>query len=473
MVKGIDVTTQLGVVRGYQVSEGGVLLNVFTGIPYAQPPIGDLRFRKPLSLTSWPNSLVDATALPNSCWQPAAGATFAGPNTPMNEDCLYLNIWAHNATSSDTNGRAVMVFIYGGGFYSGSSTLSIYDGRVLAAYGDVIVVSMQYRLGVLGFLYLGTPDVPGNAGVLDQQMALQWVHDHIGAFGGDPSRVTIFGESAGAMSVGLQLLSSVTQGLMQRAIMESGSAISSSAIDSPFAALNKSLTIVATSPCAKLTANLTAAVQCLKQMNANNLTMLAFQSSVFRMLLPVVDKYFIPDTPANMLAQGKMNNVSGILLGSNSNEGALIVVQYVSQLAAPNAVASKELFSQVVVSSTPWPLVQQAVIFEYTEPQSSLGLVSNYRQLLADMLGDNMFVCPAAASSDAYAKAGKSVYRYQFNHRSLSSRLPAWMGTTHTAELEYVFGIPLASWNNDSYTQQERDLAHKMVAYWSNFAKTG
>jgi carboxylesterase type B len=132
--------------------------------------------------------------------------------TPFSEDCLYLNIFAPNSSSADASGRAVMVYIYGGAFIQGSSANPAFDGRVLAAYGDVILVSINYRVGVLGFLYLNTTDVPGNVGLLDQQLAIQWVHDNIKYFGGDANRITVFGESAGAMSTGLQLLSPLNRG---------------------------------------------------------------------------------------------------------------------------------------------------------------------------------------------------------------------------------------------------------------------
>lgn len=197
-VSGIDVNTTVGLVTGYQIQEQGVTINVFTGIPYAQKPIGDLRFRRPVPLTTWSSTPINATQLPNSCYQ-LQDSLFA-PNTPISEDCLYLNVWA--PVSGSSSARNVMIWIYGGAFNTGTSTINTYDGSVLAAVGDVIIVSMQYRLGVLGFLYLDIDDVPGNMGLLDQQVAMQWVQSNIAAFGGDPAKVTIFGESAGGQSVG-------------------------------------------------------------------------------------------------------------------------------------------------------------------------------------------------------------------------------------------------------------------------------
>jgi acetylcholinesterase len=197
---------QLGVVSGYQATENNVLINIFKGIPFAQPPVGNLRFARPQPLTAFPSPIINATQPPNTCYSVNTATT------PLNEDCLYLNIFAPNSPSADASGRAVMIWIYGGTFSSGSSANPTFDGRVLAAYGDVILVSINYRVGVLGFLYLNTTDVPGNVGLLDQQLAIQWVHDNIKYFGGDANRITVFGESAGAMSTGLQLLSPLNRG---------------------------------------------------------------------------------------------------------------------------------------------------------------------------------------------------------------------------------------------------------------------
>jgi acetylcholinesterase len=150
-----------------------------------------------------------------------SGALIWNPNTPAKEDCLYLNVWVPR-THPPYQHKAVMVWIFGGGYYSGSSTLKIYDGKYLAAENDVIVVSMNYRVGALGFLNLNTPEARGNAGMMDQRMALEWVQRNIGYFGGSPHNVTIFGESAGATSVGLHLLSPLSRGLFTRAILQSG-----------------------------------------------------------------------------------------------------------------------------------------------------------------------------------------------------------------------------------------------------------
>ncbi|NXC45228.1 ACES Acetylcholinesterase, partial [Penelope pileata] len=181
----------------------------FLGIPYAQPPLGPLRFQAPRPAQPWPG-VRDAGSQPFACFQPVdttfpgfGGSEMWNPNREMSEDCLYLNVWAPHPPPR--RGAAVLVWIYGGGFSSGAG--SPYDGRYLAGAEGVLVVSMNYRVGALGFLALpGHPEAPGNAGLLDQRLALRWVQENIAAFGGDPAAVTLFGESAGAASVGLHLL---------------------------------------------------------------------------------------------------------------------------------------------------------------------------------------------------------------------------------------------------------------------------
>lgn len=221
------VNTDKGRVRGKTVlSSTGKKVDVFLSIPYAQPPLGPLRYRHPRPAESW-TGIRNATQQPNSCVQIVdvafgdfVGADMWNPNTPMSEDCLYVNVFVPHPRPKKS---PVMLWIYGGGFFQGTSTLDVYDYKTLASEENMILVSMQYRVANLGFLYLGTEDAPGNAGLFDQNLAMRWVHDNIHRFGGDPTRVTLFGESAGAVSVSLHLLAPKSHDLFHRAILESGS----------------------------------------------------------------------------------------------------------------------------------------------------------------------------------------------------------------------------------------------------------
>ena len=208
-----------GMARGSQYSMLGLPVNVFLGIPFAQSPTKDLRFEPP-STTPRPWSGIKSFTKPsNWCVQPESGNLFDASDAVFDEDCLYLNVYTPgNVTSSSK--LAVMVWIHGGGFFMGSGIE--HDGAMLASQQQIVVVTLNYRLGVLGFLNIPGTTTTGNYGLLDQVAALQWVRYNIESFGGDPEMVTTFGESAGAASVSLHVLSPLSKGLFKRAISESG-----------------------------------------------------------------------------------------------------------------------------------------------------------------------------------------------------------------------------------------------------------
>lgn len=195
-------------------ADTGRALYSYRGIPYAQPPVGDLRWAAPLPLAAW-TGIRQATAFGAVCPQEGASAT-------ESEDCLFLNVWTPRSAVDRDRRLPVMVFIHGGAFLFGAGSLPVYDGAYLAAAGDVVVVTLNYRLGALGFLATSELGLTGNYGIKDQRLALRWVAENIRAFGGDPAKVTLFGESAGAMSVGLHLFSiPANRGRFRAAIMES------------------------------------------------------------------------------------------------------------------------------------------------------------------------------------------------------------------------------------------------------------
>ncbi|GFY56268.1 acetylcholinesterase [Trichonephila inaurata madagascariensis] len=224
------VQTTKGRVRGITLPTGhGKEVDVFLGIPYAKPPVGKYRFRHPKPTDPW-TGIINATEKPNSCFQindtqfgDFKGSTLWNANSPLSEDCLTVSVWAPRPKPE---GAAVLVWFYGGGFYSGTTTLDVYDPKILCSEEEIIIVAINYRVASLGFLYFDRPDVPGNAGMFDQLMGLEWIRDNIAHFGGNPHNVTLFGESAGAVSVGLHLLSPLSRHLFSQAIMQSGSATS-------------------------------------------------------------------------------------------------------------------------------------------------------------------------------------------------------------------------------------------------------
>ncbi|NXR14026.1 SASB hydrolase, partial [Semnornis frantzii] len=227
-----EVETKYGRVRGYQfrVDAAQKSVNVFLGLPFAKPPVGPLRFSKPQPPEPW-KGVRDATSYPPMCLQDKVkGQIFSDLITnrkekvplQVSEDCLYLNVYSPVSTEAPEK-LPVLVWIHGGGLVFGAA--SSYDGSALAAFDNVVLVAIQYRLGVAGYFSTGDQHARGNWGYLDQVAALQWIQDNIIHFGGDPGSVTIFGESAGGISVSALVLSPLAKGLFHKAISESGTAI--------------------------------------------------------------------------------------------------------------------------------------------------------------------------------------------------------------------------------------------------------
>ena len=314
-------------------------VDAFLGIPYAIPPTGNKRYAPPEPLKPWDGTL-NGTFYGSACVQPP-DTTFEGfhgseqwnPNVEMSEDCLFLNIWAPSSRNP-TELKTVMVWIFGGGFFSGCASLPLYDGSYLAATQDVIVVNMNYRVGSFGFLSFGTPEAPGNMGLLDQTLALQWIQDNIEFFGGDPAEVTIFGESAGAVSVGLHLLSPLSSPLFRRAIFQSGSPVTPWAVISPEQARNQAMRFATALNCVQnedgSNKTIPQILNCLRSKDAQHdiLRYEMVDSHVYVFpFVPVVDNNFLEETPSCSLERLQLKNTE-ILLGVNKNEASFFMIYY-------------------------------------------------------------------------------------------------------------------------------------------------
>ncbi|VDM15812.1 unnamed protein product [Hydatigera taeniaeformis] len=339
-------------------SVNGTHVNAFLGIPFAKPPTGKLRFAPPVEADLWKGQL-NATMLPHSCWQFIPGGfDVANPaariwvnNTEMSEDCLYLNVWVPSDSAKSNSPLPVMVWIFGGGFFSGTSTLDVYDGRYLAATENVIVVSMQYRLGPFGFLFVES-QIEGNMGLLDQQLALKWVQNHIRAFNGDPERVTLFGESAGAVSVGLLYLAPSSRPLFQRMILQSSSPLSRWALWQKPVAHEAGISFIKACNCTDKAHDLAKEVECLRKLPASvlfdklsELTVASTKRRASRLtamstkpqwpvpflsdasqyfdvyMRPVLDGKFLPNCPDTILSSITSSNAPNVLIGNVANEG--------------------------------------------------------------------------------------------------------------------------------------------------------
>lgn len=474
------VRTSKGYVRGVtQRAPTGKLVDVFWGIPYATPPLGAYRFRHPKPIDPWPD-ILNATERPCSCYQiidTFFGNNFEGSkiwnaNTPLSEDCLHLNIWVPRPRPKNA---AVMVWVYGGGFYSGTPTLELYDGRVLASEMNVILVSINYRVASLGFLFFDRPDAPGNAGMFDQLMALEWVRDNVAYFGGNPRNVTLFGESAGSVSVSLHLLSPLSRDLFSQAIMQSGGPTAPWAILSHEEIFLRGLHLAEAVDCPHDENDVDAIMNCLRHVDPMKIVSNEWGNFgvVEFPFVPVVDGAFLDEAPSVSLETRNFKKCK-ILLGSNTEEGHFFIIYHLTNLfkLREDVYVSRKDFITSVKELNPYvgEVAQEAIIFEYTDWLDPDDPIKN-RDAIDKIVGDYHFTCGVNELAFRYAQTGSDVFMYYYTHRASVSPWPRWMGTIHADEIALIFGEPL--WPEKGYRPDEIELSRRMMTYWSNFAKTG
>lgn len=473
------ITTKTGKVRGMSLSVLGGTVTAFLGIPYAQPPLGTLRFKKPQPLNKW-SDIWNATKYANSCYQNIdqsfpgfSGSEMWNPNTDLSEDCLYLNVWI---PAPKPKNATVMIWIYGGGFQTGTSSLHVYDGKFLARVERVIVVSMNYRVGALGFLVLpGNPEAPGNMGLFDQQLALQWVHKNIAAFGGNPKSVTLFGESAGAASVSLHLLSPRSHPLFTRAILQSGSSNAPWAVMSLYEARNRTLTLAKFIGCSR--ENETEIIKCLQNKDPqeillNEVFVLPYDTLLSVKFGPTVDGDFLTDMPDTLLQLGQFKKTQ-ILVGVNKDEGTAFLVYGVPGFSKDNnSIITRREFQEglKIFFEGVSEFGKESILFHYADWLDDQR-PENYREALDDVVGDYNIICPALEFTKKFSELGNNAFFYYFEHRSSKLPWPEWMGVMHGYEIEFVFGLPLERRVN--YTRAEEMLSRFIMKCWANFAKYG
>lgn len=481
------ITTSKGKVRGMRINVYDKQVDTFLGIPFAKPPVGNLRFKHPVPNDPW-TGIYNATKRPNSCVQGYdriftnfSGETMWHANTQLSEDCLYLNVWVPRNGKSKKK-KAVMIWIYGGGFYSGTSTLDVYDPRYLVAENDVIFVSMQYRVSAFGFLALGIPEAPGNAGMFDQLMALDWVQRNIKFFGGNPQNVTLFGESAGAVSVAFHLLSPLSQPKFNRAILQSGSVTCAWAVTTREEAFRRAKRLARQFKCPVLDTAMDV-YQCLKAQPAdefpNHEWWVVQGISQFPFVL-VVDGIFLLEAPEISLERQNFKKVP-ILVGSNKNEGTYFLTYFRQDIfnLKDSALISKSIFRLLLDTLVEYypkyphslnSFGRDAILYQYTHWADPDDMLHN-RNMLDQLVADYHFLCQVNEMANAYSAAGQKVYYYHYTHVSSQSPWPEWIGAYHAAEIDFVFGAPMD--RNKNYLPNEVELSRKMMRFWSNFAKTG
>ncbi|XP_043980928.1 liver carboxylesterase 1 isoform X1 [Gambusia affinis] len=475
--KSPEVQTKLGRLKGQYVSVKGKETGVhaFLGVPFAKPPLGPtLRLTAPQPAEGW-QGLRDATKQPNMCIQ---NMDFVGEllqklkglilETPdISEDCLYLNIYTPANRAPDAK-LPVMVWIHGGGFIMGSA--STYDGSALAAYQDVVVVLIQYRLGVLGFVSTGDEHLPGNFGLLDQIQALKWVKENIHSFGGNPDLVTIFGESAGGVSVSLLLLSPLSDGLFHRAIAESGTAaLDFLVINDPVPAMQA---VANASGCSFESTEKIA--ECMRDLDRDTILAVGKDQNL---RYPVnVDGHFLTEPVPELFQKHKLLAVP-FMTGINNHEGGFVLSDH---YAPPNWTEGMDQELVRNILSIFYPLPEQAVIRdlivnEYTG--SGEDRIRN-RDGFTELLGDFFFTIPAIKVANAHRDAGAAVYLYEYHHAPtiLQKIRPSFVKCDHSDEILTVLGFCFTTTHvklADACPKEEEEFSRIMMNYWGNFARTG
>ena len=427
----------------------------FKGVPFAAPPVGELRWKKPQPVAAW-QGIRAANGFAPSCMQDSAMLQIQQAPPAMGEDCLYLNVWTPAKSASER--LPVMVWIYGGGFAIGTTAAPLYDGAKLAEKG-VVLVSVAYRVGAFGFL--AHPELSresgkgsGNYGLQDMIAGLEWVRDNITAFGGDPRNVTIFGESAGGIAVSMLAASPYAKGLFHKAISESGGSFAPSrraaegGLNVPSLAAAETM---GSELLGKLGATRIAAARALSADQIQQAQGPGLASGFW----PVDDGDVLPGDQYVLYSAGRFNDTP-VLIGTNSDEGALFIQGDVTSAAFQGQIRGG-----------------------YGEHANELLAVypnANDAQALQgarDVFRDSLFAWPTWTWARLQSTKGKgAAYVYYFDHRT--PQRPN--GASHADEMQYVFrnlGSGFAAFGESTTRPQDAAMSDLVSTYWTNFAKTG
>ena len=448
--KGVVVGTSLGSVQA------------FLGVPYAAPPVGPLRFRPPRAHAPW-STPVQATQVAQPCPQTRT-VPGSAPVITGSEDCLYLNVYT--PAKAVSAGRPVMVWIPGGGFVQGSASSPYYNGQYIAEQAGVVVVTVTYRVGALGFLTSPALDrenragVSGNYGLLDQQAALRWVQANIASFGGNPKNVTLFGESAGADSTEYALVSPSADGLFQHAIIESSVGLGFIP-DLPLATAEATggAQVVAAVGCA----NAADVASCLRDLPAN--AFLTPAATPQGATLPVVDGLVLPQQPLQAFQSGQFSHIP-VIIGSTHDEGTFFAFPFD---AAPGGLTAAGYAAQVqsIYGTNAGAVLSEYPVSAYPSPI----------QALAAVFTDADVACPTAEKREALSRYVQ-VFGYEFSEPNpaqgplLGPPLPGLTyGDYHTSDLPYVFGVSAP--NGARVAGKDLSLSQRIIKYWTSLARAG
>lgn len=480
----IIVETQYGEIIGKTTqfldeNDGFQTVYSFLGVPFASPPVNELRFEPPQRPAAWKPRTYNATFFRNVCPQKNLSyfeksirnvwPEFSWEND-SNEDCLYLNIFTPgNKPSNASHFHPVIMFIHGGSYAFGTTARHTTPGEVLPRLG-VVLVTIQYRLGPFGFMTAGDGVARGNWGMLDQVEALKWIKENIEVFGGDPNRVTILGVSSGGASVGLHILSPLSEGLFHRAITESGVEFSPFAFNSVKKAIDKT-NITA----GKLSCDTTSSkrmMDCLRSKSAQSI----IDKFDWRNTGPIIDRYFIYDTPKNLRRSGKFNKVP-LISGFNSHEGAHNTPQEFHPPRDITTSVLREFINNFVENhilqdnNKTTVIIEDAIEFQYT-PWSKTPDSPSLRQEIVNIMSDYYVAAPTLGVLGIHSALAPT-YMFEFNHRSAESDTDAWRGVAHGENTPYVFGAPFLNSTALNFTNEDRNISRLIMTLYANFAKYG
>ncbi|KAL6107418.1 ces5a [Pungitius sinensis] len=468
------VSLKNGRIRGQHVMVKGSGRRVaqYLGLPFSRPPIGPLRFAAPQETEPWEGEK-DCTRQPPMCIQDSetvvsVSRTMSMQYTPpeVSEDCLYLNIHTPaEATKGDK--LPVMVWIHGGGLLVGAA--SQYEGASLAAYENIVVVIIQYRLGILGFFSTGDEHAQGNWGFMDQLAALRWVQENIEAFGGDPQTVTVAGESAGGISASILTLSPQARGLFQRAIFQSG-----------VATLGTYTTKLPLGH-AQIVANLSGCnfssteelVVCMRGKSEEELVDATKKMRIF--LGAVVDGVFLTDTAAELLKRREVLRVP-VMMGITNHEFGWILPQSFAPPGWENGMNRESVLGVMnVFNPSGASAANNLIADEYMKDAQT---PEEIRDAFTEMVGDLLMMLPVLMVAGYHSDAGVPVYMYEFVYSAdiHKNNRPSFVKADHTDDVGFVFGACFWSGHvqiTGNITTEDERLCRTTMSYWGSFIRTG
>ncbi|GAB1601119.1 acetylcholinesterase-like [Argonauta hians] len=474
------IGTTSGKIKGSTISVLNTDIDVFLGIPFAKPPVGDLRFRRPEPVEPW-SGIKETKRYSAACTQPIPIGNDGIKSfedmkitTKISEDCLYLNIWAPTMAKKSSSHLTTMIWIHAGAFIVGSSSLNAYNGQWLAASENVIIVSLNYRLGPFGFLYLNNKRAPGNMGLLDQNLAIKWIRDNIASFGGDPNKLTIFGESSGSASVGFHVESPLSSNLFNNAIMMSGTHNADWAIRTLEENKDRAKAMAEFIKCPS--DDIEKMLDCFLEANATDLANGQFyklDSFLTNTFCPVIDNHFLHHDTATQVIYKKMKK--NILAGFVKNEGSLFLLQaYKNYFPFDKKVPIGRTGTNTLIREiTDKPYLNNVqldmIIYLYGSNVYSASQTDKYRYILERVTSEYLFKCPTIEIAKNYS-THCNVYIYSFEYLSKSSLLPKWMGAFHTSDVAFIFAHALSG---KSYSAEDKAVTKKMTSLFTNFSKSG